>query len=97
MLFRPLEEAFDNGYLVFLENDGDFIAHWLGEDDTQVAEPRQHPWKNLPLPIEITWKASPQPLRPGAPPWGMTREPGPFSLSPATSAPPQEMGATVSP
>ena len=48
LLFRPIEEAFDNGFLVFLENQDVFTAHWLGADDAQIAqmaEPKTYPWK----------------------------------------------------
>lgn len=42
-LCRPLEEAFDNGYLVFLPAGDNFTAHWLGDDSSQLAQP-PFPW-----------------------------------------------------
>ena len=46
MFFRPFEEAFDNGYLVILETQGVFTAHWLGDDVAQIAEPKTYPWSS---------------------------------------------------
>ena len=44
LLHRPIEEAFDNGYLVILETEDVFTAHWLGTDDAQIAAPKTYPW-----------------------------------------------------
>jgi hypothetical protein len=44
LLSRPIEEAFDNGYLVILETQDVFTAHWLGADDAQIAAPKTYPW-----------------------------------------------------
>ena len=44
LLFRPIQEAFDNGYLVILATNDVFTAHWLGADDAQIADPKTYPW-----------------------------------------------------
>jgi hypothetical protein len=46
LLSRPIEEAFDNGYLVILETQNVFTAHWLGADDAQIAAPKTYPWSS---------------------------------------------------
>ena len=44
---RPLEEAFDNGFLVFTYDDAEekFTAHWLGDDKAKIAHFNTYPWK----------------------------------------------------
>ena len=44
LLLRPIEEAYDNGYLIILETQDVFTAHWLGGDDAQIASPKTYPW-----------------------------------------------------
>jgi hypothetical protein len=47
-LLRPIEEAFDSSYLIFLECDDVFTAHWLGNDRAQMHLPDTYPWSTKP-------------------------------------------------
>lgn len=44
MLYRPLKEAFDTGYLIFLESCGVFTAYWLGPPDLKITDFQEYPW-----------------------------------------------------
>jgi hypothetical protein len=52
-LHRPLEEAFDNGYLSIAwrgtkggaRAEGDYCMHWLGRDDLLLHDFSKFPWK----------------------------------------------------
>jgi hypothetical protein len=42
-----MEEAFDNGYMVILEANDVFTAHWLGVATgsvAKIADPKTYPW-----------------------------------------------------
>jgi hypothetical protein len=58
---RPVEEAFDNGYLAITweghsgaaREDGFYRMHWLGTPDLKVSDVTKFPWKsNEKLPTE---------------------------------------------
>ncbi|PNH09061.1 hypothetical protein TSOC_004373, partial [Tetrabaena socialis] len=49
LLLKPLEEAFDAGYLIFERKDGQFVAHWLGGvhyDNLEILDLARYPWKS---------------------------------------------------
>lgn len=44
LLIKPFEEAFDNSYMVILEANDVFTAHWLGGDKAKISDPKTYPW-----------------------------------------------------
>lgn len=53
-LHRPLEEAFDNGYMCITwegkkgddRAQGDYRMLWLGPKELQLHDTKHYPWKN---------------------------------------------------
>jgi len=53
ILCRPVEEAFDNGYLSITwdgrrgesRSQADYLMHWLGDPDLLVQDMPHYPWK----------------------------------------------------